>query len=79
MTPEQRGVIVAALNHYGATLTDDDRIARGEKVLSVRLDVRKGRLRMLSPTGEPLASYPASRLASGVADFVEGFWYWKPV
>jgi len=79
MTPEQRDVISAALGHYGARLADGDFIARGDKVLGVRVDVHKGRLRMLSRDDSLLASFPAFRLASGVADFVEKFWFWKPV
>ena len=34
---------------------------------------------MVAPDGNVLATYPVSKLASGVADFVERFWYWKPV
>jgi hypothetical protein len=78
MTPEQRDVIAAALRHYGADLSDTGFIARGEKVLSVRPEISKGRLRMVSSSGQLLASYPAAHLASGVANFVEKFWYWKP-
>jgi hypothetical protein len=77
MTPEQRAVIDTALRQYGAHLTDDDHIAHGEKVLSVRFEISKGRLRAVSNAGQLLASFPASKLASGVADFVEKFWYWK--
>jgi hypothetical protein len=79
MTPEQRSAVVAALRHYGADLTDDDHIKKGEKVLGVRVEVRKNRLRMVQPTGDTLASYPAANIGTGVADFVEKFWYWKPV
>ena len=78
MTPEQRDIIVAALRHYGADLSSDGFITHGEKVLSVRPEVKKGRLRMVAPDGNVLATYPVSKLASGVADFVERFWYWKP-
>ena len=80
MIPEQRDAIVTALARYGAHLTDDGRIATNEKVLGVRLEVRKGRLRALSASsGNLIASFPASRIGLGVADFVEHFWYWKPV
>ena len=79
MTPEQRDTIVAALHHYGGGLSSDGFITHGEKVLSVRPEVKKGRLRMVAPDGNVLATYPVSKLASGVADFVERFWYWKPV
>jgi hypothetical protein len=78
MTAEQREAIVAALRHYGADLSADGFITKGEKVLSVRPEVKKGRMRMISTNGDVLATYPVSRLASGVADFVERFWYWKP-
>ena len=79
MTADQRAVAEAALAHYGARLTDGGFIARGEKVTGVRLDVRKGRLRALAgESGNLLASYPASRIATGVADFVTSFWFWEP-
>jgi hypothetical protein len=78
LTPEQRDVIVTALRHYGADLSSDGFITHGGKTLSVRPEVKKGRLRMISTDGSVQATYPASNLASGVADFVESFWYWKP-
>ena len=80
MTPEQRSAVVAALRHYGADLTDDDRIVKGDRVFGVRVEVRKGRLRIIQAAdGSMLASYPAANIGTGVADFVERFWYWKPV
>ena len=78
MTPEQHAVILAALQHYGAGLADTGFISRGEKVLGVRPEVRKGRLRMVTATGQLLASFPAAHIATGIAEFVERFWYWKP-
>jgi hypothetical protein len=78
MTPEQHAVVLAALHHYGAGLSATGFIFRGEKVLGVKPEISKGRLRMVSATGQLLASYPASKLGTGVADFVESFWYWKP-
>ena len=79
LSDEQRAAIDEALRPYGARLTTDDLIAKGEKVLGVRVEVQKGRLRMvMASNGNLLASFPASRLAAGVADFVEKFWYWKP-
>jgi hypothetical protein len=78
MTLEQRTLVAAALHPYGAHLTEDNFIAKGPKVMSVRVDVQKGRLRMLSGTA-PLASYPAARIEKGVADFVQKFWFWKPM
>lgn len=79
MTPEQRETIVAALRHYGADLSSDGFIAHGEKVLGVRPEISKGRLRMVSKTGQLLASFPVANIGTGVADFVEKFWFWKPV
>src|SRR5512143_2461352 len=76
LSPEQRDEIRAALASYGAQLTEDDRIAKGDKVMSVRLDVKGGRLRALGGDNV-LASYPASRAGKGVSDFVEKFWFWK--
>lgn len=70
LSSEQRAEISAALAEYGAQLTEDDRIAKGDKVMSVRLDVKGGRLRALGGDNV-LASYPASRSGKGVSDFVE--------
>lgn len=78
LTLEQREAIVVALRAYGASLSDDGLIIRGEKVLGVRFEIRKGRLRVVAVNGNVLSTYPASRCAFGVADFVERFWYWKP-
>lgn len=77
MTPEQRVLVDAALRRYGARLTDDNFIAKGPKVMSVSVSVSKGRLRMQGG-GKALASYPASQIEKGVADFVQNFWFWKP-
>jgi len=75
MTPEQREWVTATLRRYGAELSDDGFISRDGKKLA-RLGVRRGRLRVLS--GDMLlASYPASTIGAGVADFVRKFWFWK--
>jgi hypothetical protein len=78
MTIEQRILIDAALRRYGAGLTEDDLVTKNQKTLSVSFDVAKGRLRALCPGKAVLASYPASKIERGVADFVEKFWFWKP-
>lgn len=78
MSPDQRSAVSAALARYGARLTDDDHIARGEKVLSVQIEVSKGRLRMIGNGDNTLATYPASKIDTSVSKFVESFWYWKP-
>ena len=75
LTADHRLAIVEALAPYRATLTSEDRIAKGDKTLSVQLDVKGGRLRM-SQGSTLLASYPAKAVAKGVSDFVEKFWYW---
>lgn len=72
-------MIDAALSRYGAGLTTDGFITKNQKVTGVHADVRKGRLRMISGKDAVLASYPASRIDTGVADFVEKFWFWKPI
>jgi hypothetical protein len=79
ITPEQRAAVNAALEHYGAFLSNDDFIANRDKVLGVRVEVSKGRLRMVSREGNLLASYPVANIGTGVANFVEQFWYWKPL
>lgn len=76
LTPEQRLPLIEALVPYGAKLTEDDHIAKGDKVMSVKLEVKGGRLRVISGD-KLLASYPSSRLTKGVVDFVEKFWFWK--
>jgi hypothetical protein len=73
---EQRAEIGDALAAYGAHLTEDDHIAMGSKVMSVRAIVKGGRLRIESGDNL-LASYPSSRIAKGISDFVESFWFWK--
>jgi hypothetical protein len=78
VTPDQRAQINTALARYGAGLVNDF-IAKGEKVLSVSFEVKKNRLRVMGGPERLLASYPASRIGSGVSDFVEKFWYWKPI
>lgn len=76
LNAEQREDIGAALLEYGARLTDDDHIAKGDKVMSVRLEVKSGRLRV-EGGGKLLASYPVSRSGSGISDFVKKFWFWE--
>lgn len=78
LNPEQRIILNEALARYGAALAADDHITKGPKVLSVHLEVKGGRLRMISGKNL-LASYPAPRLAKGVSNFVEKFWFWRPV
>jgi hypothetical protein len=77
LTSEQHAALVDALRPYGAGLTCYGAIQHGEKVLSVRLEVKRGRLRAIGPTGDVLASFPAADLAASVSRFVEAFWYWK--
>lgn len=76
LTSEQRLALLEALVPYGARLTEDDHIAKGEKVMSVQLEVKGGRLRVMGG-GKLLASFPAARPEKGVSDFVEKFWFWK--
>ena len=78
MSGDQRAAIDSGLARYGASLNDDGYIVHGSKALSVRAEVQKGRLRLVAPAGNLLASYPVSKAAAGVSDFVEKFWYWKP-
>jgi hypothetical protein len=80
MNIEQRVMVNSALARYGAELTSDDRIAKGGKVTGVRVEIAKGRLRMVGGGDRDilLATYPASRIDAGVAKFAESFWYWKP-
>lgn len=76
LSAEQREEINAALSAYGAHLTEGDRVEKGGRVMSVRLGVKGGRLRVEG--GETLlASYPTSRIGNGISDFVEKFWFWK--
>jgi hypothetical protein len=76
LSADQRAEIDASLAAYEARLTDDDRIAKGDKVMSVQIETKGGRLKMVGG-GNVLASYPAARAGQGVSDFVEKFWFWK--
>ena len=76
LSADQRAEINASLGAYGARLTDDDRIAKGDKVMSVQLEAKGGRLKMVGG-GNVLATYPAGRAGQGVSDFVEKFWFWR--
>lgn len=76
LSADQRAEIDASLAAYGARLTDDDRIAKGDKVMSVQIEAKGGRIKMVGG-GNVLASYPAARAGQGISDFVEKFWFWK--
>ena len=76
LSADQRAEIDAALGAYGARLTEDDRIAKGDKVMSVQVEAKGGRLKMVGG-GNVLSTYPASRASQGVSDFVEKFWFWR--
>lgn len=78
MTAEQRAEVDAALWPYGARLTDGGQIAKEQKTLSVAVDIKGKRLRMLHG-GSPLATYPATKIAHAISDFVEKFWFWKKI
>ena len=79
MTLEQRLLADAELKRYGAHLTDAGFIAKGPKVMSVAIDVKGKKLRMVGPGNNVLATYPATNVEKGVSDFVQKFWFWKPV
>jgi hypothetical protein len=76
LSAKQREDVDAALLEYGAHLTEDDHIAKGGKVMGVRLEVKGGRLRV-EGGGNLLASYPVSHAGKGISDFVKAFWFWK--
>lgn len=77
LAPDVRDALDGALRRYGARLTADDHIAKGEKVLGVAVETQKGRVRVVG-AGQTLASFPASRAAQGISSFVEKFWFWQP-
>lgn len=66
--------IIEALARYGATVAPSGFIARGGRELSVKPEIRKGRLRMVSRTGALLFTGTADR--AGVDAFVGGYWFW---
>lgn len=68
--------IKAALQKYGATLTDDGFIAKNGKSC-VKCIIKGKRLRFESASGTLLASGSVSE--SFVCEFVEKFWFWKPI
>lgn len=66
-----------ALEPYGAIITDDGRIARNGKVMSVRVVSKGDKLQIASSeSGKLLASGPAK--PETLTRFVEAFWFWKP-
>ena len=67
-------VVAAALRPYGASLTADGHIQKGDKVLSVRPVIKGNRLRM-EGKGQLLASGPITE--AFVQSFVEKFWFWE--
>jgi len=79
MTPEQREVVNMALKEFGATLTEDNLIQKGNRVIpSVQVIVKGCRLRFESrATGDLVASVTISK--SSVKKFVKKFWHWKEI
>ena len=75
MKTDVQAIAAQALQPYGARLTDDGFIAKGDVRLNVRVACKGGRMRMESGAGHLLASGRPS--VEFVAQFVESFWYWK--
>lgn len=73
--PEALRPLAEGLVAYGATLTSEGFIQTGDKVMRVRVVVKKGRARAESATGQLLASGPPT--AKFIQDFVEKFWFWE--
>lgn len=68
-------LVARALAAYGATLTAEDFIQKGDKATGVRVLVKGRRLRCETASGNLLFSGGIEERA--VCAFVEGYWYWK--
>ena len=72
---DMASVINQALEQYGASLSPEGFIQRGDKTLSVSVAIHKNRIRFISAnSGKLLASGPIERAT--VEKFVERFWFW---
>ena len=65
-------IVKDALQKYGATLTDDGFIVKGEKVAGIKAVIKGRRLRFESADGVLYAS--GSITEQFVSEFVEKFW-----
>jgi len=79
MTPEQREAVNSGLIKFGASLTEDNLIQKGNRVIPGVLVLVKGRrLRFQNRmTGDLIASGPVSEAFA--KSFVKKFWYWEEV
>ena len=75
MDANTRAMVSATLAEYGANLTEDDFIQRGDKPSQIKVLAMRGRLRFESGSGQRMAIGPIA--AQAVRSFVESFWYWK--
>lgn len=76
MSEQWRDVVVKALAAYGAVLTAENKIARLGAVTSVRVAPMGKRLQFGTET-HLLATTPQTE--NGVKQFVQKFWFWKPL
>lgn len=78
MNETDRQMVCAALAEFGAALSDDDVIVKGEKLTGVKVATKGKRLRFDDQkTGRCQASGPID--AASVRRFVTSFWYWVPL
>lgn len=73
-----RDLIDGALKPYGARITNDGRIQKGNREPSgIYVTSSKGRIRFRYENGSLAMSGPLE--AKTVKDFVERYWFWAPV
>lgn len=61
---------------YGATLDDEGRIVKGDKVLSVAVSIKGKRLHVRGVLADSLLF--SGHNAASIGKFVESYWYWEP-
>lgn len=66
--------ITEALALYGASLTMEGFICKGDRVTQVQPRISENRVRFFTINNELLGSYPATK--EGVCYFLEAFYLW---
>lgn len=68
--------IDSVLKKYGAGLDDNNFIVKDGKILRVRVEVKRHRLRFCSGENFIMSGSVSEKT---VCDFVESFWFWKRI
>lgn len=72
-------IINEALKEFGASLTEEGLIAKGNRVIpSIQVEVVKNRIRFVNRmNGDLVMSGPVSKRT--VSTFVKKFWFWEKI